>query len=187
MLQKQVMDQIARQWGWMALRGVAAIVFGLLAMFVPAITLSVLIMVWGAYALVDGVLALLAGFRIRESGRPLWSMVIVGLIGVVAGIVTLLWPGLSALMLLFIIASWALVSGAFQIVAAIRFRKEIRNEWLHGLSGLISLVFGVLLFTQPEAGAVALVWVIGLYSVFFGVLVLGFSLRLRRCPTRSAR
>ncbi|WP_268608636.1 HdeD family acid-resistance protein, partial [Escherichia coli] len=136
MLDSQVVDQIGRHWGWVALRGVVAILFGLMAMFMPAITLSALVLVWGAFALADGVLALIAGIRIRDQGKPLWALIIVGLLGVAAGIVTFLWPGLTALILLYIIAIWALVAGVFQIAAAIRFRKDIRNEWFLGLSGL---------------------------------------------------
>lgn len=180
MLDSQVVDQIGRHWGWVALRGVVAILFGLMAMFMPAITLSALVLVWGAFALADGVLALIAGIRIRDQGKPLWALIIVGLLGVAAGIVTFLWPGLTALILLYIIAIWALVAGVFQIAAAIRFRKEIRNEWFLGLSGLVSVLFGAMLVMQPGAGALALVWVIGIYAVFFGILLLVFSFRLKQ-------
>jgi uncharacterized membrane protein HdeD (DUF308 family) len=180
MLEQQVVDQIGRHWGWVALRGVVAILFGFMAMFMPAITLSALVMVWGAFALVDGVLALIAGFRIRDHGKPLWALVIVGLLGVAAGIVTFLWPGLTALLLLYIIAVWAVVAGVFQVIAAIRFRKAIHNEWLLGLSGLVSVLFGGMLIMQPGAGALALVWVIGIYAVFFGILLQDFSFRLKQ-------
>lgn len=180
MLDSRVVDQIGRHWGWVALRGVVAILFGLMAMFMPAITLSALVLVWGAFALADGVLALIAGIRIRDRGRPLWALIVVGLLGVGAGIATFLWPGLTALVLLYIIAFWALVAGVFQVIAAIRLRKDIRNEWLLGLSGLVSILFGAMLVMQPGAGALALVWVIGIYAVFFGILLLVFSLRLKQ-------
>ena len=183
MLEQQVVDQIGRHWGWVALRGVVAILFGLMALLMPAITLSALVLVWGAFALVDGVLALVAGVRIRDNGKPLWALIVVGLLGIAAGIVTFFYPGLTALVLLYIIAIWALVSGVFQIVAAIRFRKDIRNEWLLGLSGLVSILFGGMMIMQPGAGALALVWVIGLYAVFFGILLLVFSFRLKQHKT----
>ncbi|MOA39044.1 hypothetical protein D3C78_1607920 [compost metagenome] len=93
---------------------------------------------------------------------------------------TFLWPGLTALLLLYIIAFWAIAAGVFQVIAAIRFRKEIRNEWLLGLSGVVSILFGAMLVVQPGAGALALVWVIGIYAVFFGILLLVFSLRLKQ-------
>jgi len=183
MLEQQVVDQIGRHWGWVALRGVVAILFGLMALLMPAITLSALVLVWGAFALVDGVLALVAGVRIRDNGKPLWALIVVGLLGIAAGIVTFVYPGLTALVLLYIIAIWALVCGVFQIVAAIRFRKDIRNEWLLGLSGLVSILFGGMMIMQPGAGALALVWVIGLYAVFFGILLLVFSFRLKQHKT----
>ncbi|NGT16242.1 HdeD family acid-resistance protein [Achromobacter insolitus] len=183
MLEQQVVDQIGRHWGWVALRGVVAILFGLMALLMPAITLSALVLVWGAFALVDGVLALVAGVRIRDNGKPLWALIVVGLLGIAAGIVTFVYPGLTALVLLYIIAIWALVSGVFQIVAAIRFRKDIRNEWLLGLSGLVSILFGGMMIMQPGAGALALVWVIGLYAVFFGILLVVFSFRLKQHKT----
>ncbi len=183
MLEQQVVDQIGRHWGWVALRGVVAILFGLMALLMPAITLSALVLVWGAFALVAGVLALVAGVRIRDNGKPLWALIVVGLLGIAAGIVTFVYPGLTALVLLYIIAIWALVSGVFQIVAAIRFRKDIRNEWLLGLSGLVSILFGGMMIMQPGAGALALVWVIGLYAVFFGILLLVFSFRLKQHKT----
>ncbi|WP_334160389.1 HdeD family acid-resistance protein [Achromobacter insolitus] len=183
MLEQQVVDQIGRHWGWVALRGAVAILFGLMALLMPAITLSALVLVWGAFALVDGVLALVAGVRIRDNGKPLWALIVVGLLGIAAGIVTFVYPGLTALVLLYIIAIWALVSGVFQIVAAIRFRKDIRNEWLLGLSGLVSILFGGMMIMQPGAGALALVWVIGLYAVFFGILLLVFSFRLKQHKT----
>uniref|UniRef100_UPI001F2E20D3 HdeD family acid-resistance protein n=1 Tax=Bordetella pseudohinzii TaxID=1331258 RepID=UPI001F2E20D3 len=163
-----------------AWRGVVAVLFGLLALCLPGITLAALVLVWGAYALVDGVFALIAGWRIRDQDKPLWPLILVGITGLAAGIVTFLWPGVTALVLLYIIAFWAIVAGVFQIVAAIRFRKEIQNEWLHGLSGLVSLLFGLMLLIQPGAGALALVWVIGIYAVFFGILLLALAWRLKR-------
>ncbi|WP_251863339.1 HdeD family acid-resistance protein [Achromobacter sp. Marseille-Q4962] len=180
MLDQDAVNSMGRHWGWIALRGVIAILFGLMAMAMPGITLSALVLVWGAFALADGVLALVAGLRIREQGKPLWALVVVGVLGVAAGVATFLWPGLTALVLLYIIAFWALVSGVFQIVAAVRFRKEMRNEWLVALSGVISVVFGLMLLAQPGAGALAVVWVIGLYALFFGALLLAFAFRLKR-------
>jgi uncharacterized membrane protein HdeD (DUF308 family) len=176
----QVKNQIARQWMWVALRGVVAILFGVLAWWMPGITLAVLVLVWGAFVLADGLFALLAGLRIRDHGKPLWSLVIVGVLGILAGVVTFIWTDLTALVLLYIIAAWALLAGVFQIIAAVRFRKDIRNEWLLGLSGLLSLLFGVLLVVQPAAGALAVIWMIGIYAVCFGILLLLLALRLQR-------
>ena len=123
-----MLELLRRNWGWVVLRGVAAVLFGLLAFALPGITLAVLVLIWGAYAIVDGVLALIAAYRVRDRGRPFWSLLIVGLLGIVAGVVTFLWPVMTALLLLMFIAAWAVVMGIFQIIAAIRLRKVIQNS-----------------------------------------------------------
>ena len=176
-----MLEHMCRNWGWMALRGLVAVLFGIFAFIWPGLTLAALVIVWGAFAFADGILSLVEAFRVRDQGKPFWSLVIVGVIGVAAGIVTFLWPGMTAVVLLLFIAAWAFVMGIFQIVAAIRLRKEIDNEWLLGLSGVLSMVFGVLLFVRPGQGALALIWVIGAYAILFGILliVLGFRLRAR--------
>ena len=153
-----MLELLRRNWGWVVLRGVAAVLFGLLAFALPGITLAVLVLIWGAYAIVDGVLALIAAYRVRDRGRPFWSLLIVGLLGIVAGVVTFLWPVMTALLLLMFIAAWAVVMGIFQIIAAIRLRKVIQNEWLLALSGVLSVLFGLLMFLQPGAGALTVIW-----------------------------
>jgi uncharacterized membrane protein HdeD (DUF308 family) len=175
----QRLELLRRAWGWIALRGVFAVLFGVLALVMPGITLAVMIIFWGAYALIDGVVALVAGFRMRENGKPLWSLVFIGLLGIAAGVVTFLWPGLTALTLVFIIGIWAIAVGIFQIVAAVRFRKVIQGEWLHALSGVLSVVFGIAILLQPGAGAMALTWIIGGFAIAFGVLLILMALRLR--------
>jgi uncharacterized membrane protein HdeD (DUF308 family) len=175
-----MLEDLKRNWGWIELRGVVAVIFGILALLWPGVTLAALVILWGAYALADGVFSLIAAFKVRDRGRPFWSLLIVGLLGIAAGIVTFLWPGMTALILLMFIAAWAFVMGIFQIVAAIRLRKEIENEWLLGLSGALSVIFGVLMFLQPGAGALAVVWIIGAYSILFGILLIVLGLRLRR-------
>ena len=177
---------LGQHWKWIALRGVAAVIFGVLAIAWPAIALAVLVLVWGAYAFVDGVFTLLAAARMRESGRPIWPLVLVGLLGVVAGLVAFFWPALTALGLLMLIAAWALVTGVLQIIAAIRLRKALANEWWLGLSGALSVLFGVLMIANPGAGAVAVAWVIGAYAVFFGVMLVLLALRLRKTSTFNA-
>lgn len=175
-----MLQDLQRNWGWIVLRGVAAVVFGVLAYVWPGVTLAVLVLFWGVYAFVDGVLALLAAFRVRDRGRPFWALLIVGVLGVAAGVLTFFWPGMTALVLLALIATWALVMGVFQIVAAIRLRKVIDNEWLLALSGLVSALFGALMLWRPGAGALAVVWVIASYVIVFGVLLIALGLKLRR-------
>ena len=131
-------NDLSHNWGWMVVRGVAALCFGVLALLVPGVTLAVLVLMWGAYALVDGIFSLLAAFRIRDRGRPFWALLAIGALGILAGILTFVWPGITALVLLGFIAAWALFVGALQIVAAIRLRKSIEHEWLLGISGALS-------------------------------------------------
>ena len=170
---------LARNWGWIVLRGVVAVIFGVMAFVWPGITLSVLVLFWGAYALADGVLALVAAFKIRDEGRPMWQLIAVGLLGIAAGVITFMRPGITALALLAFIAVWALATGIFQVAAAIRLRKVIANEWLLGLSGALSILFGVFMLARPGAGALAVVWVIAWYAILFGValVMLGFRLK----------
>jgi uncharacterized membrane protein HdeD (DUF308 family) len=172
-------EDLRNNWGWILVRGIAAVIFGVLALLLPEITLTALVLLWGAYALLDGVLALIAAFRIRDRGKPFWALLVVGILGIAAGIVTFLWPGITALALLAFIAAWSLLMGIFQIVAAIRLRKSIEREWLLGLSGLLSVVFGVLMLINPGAGALAVVWVIGAYAIIFGVLLIALGFKLR--------
>jgi uncharacterized membrane protein HdeD (DUF308 family) len=173
------MEDLAGQWGWVALRGLAAIVFGVLAYAGPGATLATLVAFWGAYALVDGVFALIGGFNMRDKGKPMWAMVVVGALGIAAGVGTFMWPAITALTLLLIIGYWAIATGVAQIVAAIRFRRVIPNEFLLLISALLSIAFGAELIVRPGEGALALVWLIGSYAIAYGALLVGLSLRLR--------
>jgi len=166
-------------WGWIVLRGVAGVAFAVLAVAWPGITLAALVIVYGAYALADGVLALVAAWQVRDAGRPFGWLIVVGLLGIAAGVVTFLWPGITAMALLMLIAAWAFMMGIFQIAAAIRLRKEIEGEWMLLLSGVLSVAFGVLMVIYPGAGALAMLALIAGYALVFGVLliVLGFRLK----------
>jgi uncharacterized membrane protein HdeD (DUF308 family) len=178
-METEMREYLGRSWRWIVLRGAAAVLFGALALARPDVTLAALVLMWGAYAIADGVLAMVAAWRIRDHGRPLWSLFVVGALGVVAGVVTLIWPGLTALVLLMVIASWAIGVGILQVVAAIRLRKEIEGEWALGASGLLSVAFGIVAALYPGAGALAVLWMIGGYAIAFGVMLVavGFSLR----------
>ena len=170
---------LARNWWALALRGLTAILFGIAALVVPHIALVVLIALFGAYALVDGVFAIVSALRAAERHLRWWPLLVEGLAGIVLGALTFVWPGVTALVLLYFIASWALVTGVFEIVAAIRLRQGITGEWLLWLSGVLSVVFGLLLIIFPGAGALTVVWLIGIYALVFGVLLVGLALRLR--------
>jgi len=165
-------------WWSLVLRGIAAIAFGILAFVWPAITLTALVFLWGAYALVDGVFAIVAGVKTYGENRRWWVLLLEGILGVLAGIVAFALPGITALVLLMLIAAWAIVTGVFEIAAAIQLRKEIKGEWLLALAGIASILFGVVLFLNPGPGALALVWLIGSYAILFGILLIALGLRL---------
>jgi len=166
-------------WWAIALRGVAAIIFGILAFVWPGITVTALVLVFGAYAIVDGIFAIVAGVRAPKNLKRWWLLLIEGIVGVAAGVIAFIMPGITALVLLIMIASWAIVTGIIEIIAAIQLRKQITGEWLMVLSGIASIVFGGLLLYNPTAGAIAVVWIKGMYAIFFGILLtaLGFKLR----------
>jgi uncharacterized membrane protein HdeD (DUF308 family) len=177
---------LAPRWWLLLLRGIAAIVFGVLAFIWPAITLVTLVLLYGAYALVDGVLALAAAFSGGAKPVPTWWLVVVGLLGIAAGIVTFLWPGMTAIVLVLFIGAWALAHGIFEIIGAIQLRKEIDNEWMLILSGVLSVVFGAIVLFAPGVGALGLIWAIAAYSIMFGITFIALSLRLRKHSHGSA-
>lgn len=173
-----MITQFARNWWVLVLRGVMAILFGALAMFWPGITVAVLILLYGAYALVDGVFAVIAAIMNRTQGQRWWTL-LEGLAGIAAGVIAFAWPGLTAFALLYLIAGWAVVTGIFEIIAAIELRREITGEWMLVLNGILSVIFGILIAVFPSAGALSIVWIIALYSWIFGLLMimLGFQMR----------
>src|SRR4051794_34974783 len=136
---------LARNWWALALRGLFAVLFGIAAFAWPGITLGALVLLYGAYAFVDGVFAIAAALAGRTEGLPWWALLLEGVFGIAAGVIAFAWPGITALALLFLISAWAVVTGVFEIVAAVRLRKEIRGEWLLALSGVLSVLFGVAL------------------------------------------
>lgn len=179
------MVELTRSWWILAVRGLAAVIFGLLALVWPEITVLALVLVFGAYAFVDGVFALVAAVRGRQlaGGSRAW-LVLEGLLGIGAGIVAVVWPDITALALLWVIAFWAVLTGVLEIVAAIRLRSVLDNEWLLVVAGALSIVFGLILIIWPESGAVGLVWLIGIYAIVFGIVLLGLALRLRSLGRR---
>jgi uncharacterized membrane protein HdeD (DUF308 family) len=180
-------NTLTGNWWVVLLRGIAGILFGVATMFAPAISLLVLVLMFGGYALADGILAIVTAIRGGGDDRW-WVLLLQGLAGVGAGGVTLLWPGITALALLYIIAAWALVTGGFEIAAAIRLRTVITHEWLLALSGIASIALGVLLMMAPGPGALALVLWIGAYALVSGTLLTVLAFRLRSfARTHSAQ
>jgi len=175
-----VADQLSRNWWILAVRGVAAILFGVLAFVWPGLTLLTLVYLFGAYALINGVLAFVVAFRRTSGTRPSGSLIFEGLISIAASVIAFMVPGITALALVVLIATWAIVSGIFEIVAAVRLRRVISNEWLLVLAGIASILFGVLIVLWPGAGALALVWWIGAFTLIFGALLISLAFRVRR-------
>jgi uncharacterized membrane protein HdeD (DUF308 family) len=172
-------DRLSHNWWAIALRGVVAIAFGLLALFLPGLTLLSLVFLFAAYAIVDGAFSIVSGARRRPGRGRDWLLVLGGILGIVAGVIAFLWPGITTLVLLLIIAAWAIVTGVAEIVAAFRLRKEIEGEWLLVLDGAVSVVFGLFLALFPGAGALALVWLIAFFAIASGVMLLVLAFRLR--------
>jgi uncharacterized membrane protein HdeD (DUF308 family) len=177
---RPTLHALAKCWWLVLLRGIAGMVFGVLAFIWPGLTLITLVLLYGAYALIDGVIALMAAFTGAAKPVPTWWLIVVGLCGIAAGLVTFLWPGITALVLIIFIGAWAIAHGVFEIIGAIKLRKEIDNEWLLILAGAVSVIFGIIVLVAPGAGALGLIWAIGAYSIAFGALLVGLSLRLRK-------
>jgi uncharacterized membrane protein HdeD (DUF308 family) len=175
-----MLHALAKSWWVLLLRGITGIVFGILAFVWPGLTLLTLVVLYGAFALVDGVLSLIAAFTGSAKPVPTWWLVVVGLLGIAAGIVAFVWPGITAIALVLLIGAWALVHGIFEIIGAIQLRKEIDNEWWLILCGALSVVFGLIVLFAPGAGALGLIWAIAAYSIAFGIMFVGLALRLRK-------
>ncbi len=171
--------QLFRNWWMPAVRGVLAIVFGVLALIWPEPTKLALVLLFGAFALTDGSVAVAAGIALAKHFERWWALLLEGLTGIVIGVLTFFWPNVTGLVLLYFIAAWAVITGVFEIVTAIQLRRVISGEWAMIGSGLMSVLLGIVLFVFPAAGAVSLVWLIGIYAVTFGIMELIFAFRLR--------
>lgn len=170
---------LARWWWTFVLRGALAILFGVVAFLAPGLGLGILVGLFAAYAIIDGVGSLIAGVSGRRTDRSWWIEILEGIAGIAAGAIAIAFPGFAAEALLIIIAAWAIVTGAFEIIAAIRLREEIRGEGWLALAGVASILFGVVLFLFPAAGALSVVWLIGSFSFVFGAFLVLLGLRLR--------
>lgn len=181
-----MLTHLAHSWWLVALRGAFSVLFGIAAFVVPGITLYVLVVMFGAYLFVDGVVALVQAVRFRHE-RERWPMLALeGLLGVVIGAFTFMWPGITALAWLYTIAAWAVITGVLEIVYAIRLRAVITGELSVALTGVLSIAVGILLAALPSAGLLAWVWLVGTYAVVFGVLQIGFAVRLRKSAPPAA-
>lgn len=171
---------VSMKWWTLVVRGLAAISFGILTFAKPSISLLALVTLWGAYAIVDGLFSVVLSIRGARI-VPGWGWFLAeGLVSIAAGVVTFLWPGITALVLLVVIAVWAVLTGIAELATAIWLRRHLRGEWLLAASGVLSIVFGVLLGMNPGQGALAVTWLIGVYTVLFGALLVALGVRLHR-------
>jgi uncharacterized membrane protein HdeD (DUF308 family) len=175
----KMLSSLTRNWWLTALRGVVAILFGAAAFAWPDRTFDVLVLLFGAYALIDGTVVLAYGLLAASYNTRLWSLVAAGFIGVATGVLTFMYTSTVGQVLVYVIVAWAIVTGALQIAAAIRLRTLISDEWLIGLSGALSILFGALIVARPNDGAVALVYLFGVYAILLGVSLVGLGFRLR--------
>jgi uncharacterized membrane protein HdeD (DUF308 family) len=164
---------------FLLIRGIVGVAIGALAILWPGITLAVLVGIFGFYAILDGITNLMLGLSRREPHTGSWAQAVQGVFGVCAGVLALLWPGVTALVLVLFIGAWAIVTGVLEIIAAVRLRRVISGEWLLALSGCMSVLFGILVFAFPGAGAVSIAWILGVYTVAGGMVLIMLGLRLR--------
>lgn len=177
-----MLDALSRNWWMLVARGAFAILFGILALVVPGITLTALVLLFGAYVLIDGGINIYAALVERDRHERWWIGLLEGVVGVIFGVLTFIWPGLTGLVLLYLIAVWAIMTGVLEIMAAIELRKEISTEWLLGLSGVMSIIFGALLIVSPGSGALAVAWLIGFYAIMFGGTMIALGFRIHQNP-----
>lgn len=175
---------VANRWMF-ALRGILAIVFGVVAFLDAGAALFALIYVFAAYAVIDGILAIISSFRRERVYSQWWLLLLEGVVDIAAGVIAFLFPGLAAITLVFLIAAWAIITGLLEIAAAIRLRNEITNEWALGLTGLVSIILGVILVINPAAGMIGLVWAIAGYAIIFGILMIVLAIRAGRFVSRD--
>lgn len=166
----------------MLIRGLVGLVAGALAIIWPGLTIAFLIALFGAYAFIDGITNLVLGLRHGDRYERRWAPILEGIVGIAAGVVAFLWPGITALALLVVIAAWAIVTGVFEIVAAIRLRGVVQRDWLLALSGILSVILGILLFAFPAMGAVGIAWALGFYALLSGAMIVVLAIRLRTRP-----
>jgi uncharacterized membrane protein HdeD (DUF308 family) len=176
---RPLLQAYTRTWWTVLIRGILAVVFGILALILPGAVLLTLVLIFGVFMLVDGMLALVAAFRAAEHRRHFGLLLVEGILGILAGVIAIWHPGIAATALVIVIAFWAVIGGIVEIVQAIEMRRQVSNELLLILGGLLSVAFGVVLFLSPLYGALALVWIVGVYALFFGFALIGLSFRLR--------
>lgn len=174
-----IADLYKQAWWALLIRGILAVLFGIIATTWPGLTLAMLIIFFGAFALIHGLMTVFGSIMGRRQAEDWWIVLLEGIIGVVIGIMTFAWPALTGLVLAYFIAAWALITGLLKVYGALKLRKEIEGEWLLIVAGVISVIFGILVFVRPLAGALAITWVIGIYAILLGLIAIILSFRVR--------
>ena len=178
--------EVARHWWWLAIRGVIAILIGVIAFVWPGVAVAALVLLFGVFMFLDGVFAVVAAVQSRNTLPQWWALLVEGIVGIIAGVIVWALPGLAALVLIYFIAAWALITGVMEIIAAIRLREQIEGEWRLALSGVLSVILAVLLAISPEGGLIALAWLLGAYAILFGVVMLALAFHLKGFADRRA-
>jgi uncharacterized membrane protein HdeD (DUF308 family) len=171
-------------WDLALLRGIMAILFGIATLVLPGVTLIVFVVLFGVYALISGIVTTIMAIKDRKMQSDWWLWLLLGLVSIAAGVLTFVWPGLTAMGLFYMIVAWALVSGILEIVLAIDLRKVIENEWLLVVDGILSAAFGILCMFQPAAGVLSVLWLIGVYAIVYGAALVVLALRLRNLESK---
>jgi uncharacterized membrane protein HdeD (DUF308 family) len=174
-----MLNVLGRHWWVLALRGLLAVLFGVMAIVWPGTTVRVLVILFGIYALVDGLFELFSALATRPRGGGWWLLLLEAVAGIAAGVLAFIWPETTALVLLYLIAAWAILSGVLELIAAFQLRREVEGEWVLALAGAISVIVGLLLALRPVSGLVAVAWFVGGYAIVFGVLLILLGFRLR--------
>jgi uncharacterized membrane protein HdeD (DUF308 family) len=172
-------ELLGQSWWALAARGAVSLLFGVVALLVPGLTLLWLVALFVAYALITGVVSIVAAVRNRSTDSKWWLVLLMGLISIAAAILTVFYPGLTALLLVVVIGVNAVLTGVLDIAVAVRLRRVIDHEWLLIVAGVVSVIFGVLVLLFPEAGALAMIWVISFYAITAGLLLLALAFRAR--------
>jgi uncharacterized membrane protein HdeD (DUF308 family) len=181
-LGSRVGADIHKFWWLFLIRGLFGLALGVYALLFPGATLAVVVILIGAYLIVDGIVAVAKAVQILRTDKHWWALLLEGIIGIAAGIAIFAWPGLSVLTLAFLVGYWAIISGVLGIVSALRLRTHVRGEWLYLLFGVISVIFGIFVLLAPATGLIYIVWMISIYGFVMGVTMIGLAIRAQRLP-----
>ncbi len=180
-------DLYKKAWWMLLIRGILLVIFGALAATWPGLAFYSLVVLFGAFALVYGFVGLIGSISHRKDNKDWWLVLLEGVVSILIGIMAFAWPGLTGLVLAYLVAAWAIIMGVLRIYQAINLRKVIEGEWLLIVGGIISVMFGIFVLVRPLEGAVAIAWVIGIYAIILGLLGIFLSFRVRSWQKRAEK